>query len=75
MAVIVTVVTVVSDGSNRDISDCSNTDGSNSDKSNCDSSDSSNSDIIQQKQLDTFTTDEMFSGQRFAILAIFLIKG
>ena len=63
-------------------SDCSNIDGSNRDGSNRDSSnrdssnsDSSNSDILKEKQLDTLTTlttDAIFKGQRFAILAMFL---
>ena len=33
-------------------------------------SDGSNSEILYYKQLDTLTTDEMFSGQRFAICAM-----
>ena len=65
-----------SDSSNNDISNSysSNSDSSNSHNSDSDSSESSNSDIIYQKQCDTLTTDEMFSGQRFAILAMFFFK-
>ena len=53
--VIVTVVTVVKVTSNSDGSD--GIDGINGSDG-----------IFQSKQLDTSTTDEMFSGQRFAIL-------
>ena len=42
------------------------------DISNSDNIDSDSSDIIKQKQLDTLKTDEMFSGRRFAILAMFI---
>ena len=34
--------------------------------------DGSNSEILYQDQLDLLTTDEMFEGQSFANLAIFL---
>ena len=44
---------------------------SNSDSSDSTSRDSSNSYIFYQKQMDTSTTHEIFSGQLFAILAMF----
>ena len=52
-------------------SDSSNSDGSNSDSSNSDSSEGSNSDIFKQYNFDTLTTNAMFKGHCFAILAMF----
>ena len=67
----------ISDNSNSDSSnsDSRNSDGINSDGSNRDrsNSNSSNSDIFKLKQLDTLTTDAMFEGQRFAMLAMFFV--
>ena len=60
-------------GDRRDSnSNSSNGHSSNSDDSDFDSSDSCNSDILSKKKLDTLTTDAMFSGQRFAILVMFI---